>query len=184
MPGGGRAKGIGPRHKSRHKKQKKRFMRAKDPIQAVFMWGIQHSINEIRSQPEPSLLLEEDFKAFSKIRVENQYYNKEYLPGHFKFKEYCPRVFNDLRKRFNVDNKDYMLSLAASPPTSMDSPGRSGSAFFLSFDKKLVIKSLSSEEVALLHQLLQQYHAVCQHHYSYYTILILILILLLAHCDT
>ena len=28
------------------------------------------------SQPEPSLLLEEDFKAFSKIRVENQYYNK------------------------------------------------------------------------------------------------------------
>lgn len=102
MPGGvGKNKGAstGSVHqKSRHvkaKKQKKRFMRAKDPIQAVFMWGIQHSvrdtchqymcvyvsllslqINEIKLQPEPPLLLEEDFKAFSKIRVENQHYSK------------------------------------------------------------------------------------------------------------
>ena len=33
-------------------------------------------INELTTSVEPSLLLPEDFKAFSKIRVENQYYNK------------------------------------------------------------------------------------------------------------
>ena len=35
---------------------------------------------------------------------------RENLPGHFKFKEYCPRVFHDLRKRFEVDDYDYMVS--------------------------------------------------------------------------
>ena len=33
-------------------------------------------INELTTSIEPSLLLPEDFKAFSKIRVENQFYNK------------------------------------------------------------------------------------------------------------
>ena len=42
----------------------------------------------------------------------------------------------------------------------MDSPGRSGAKFFISFDKKFVIKSITGEEVALLHQILQPYHAV------------------------
>ena len=38
------------------------------------------------------------------------YHDRENLPGHFKFKEYCPRVFHDLRKRFEVDDIDYMVS--------------------------------------------------------------------------
>ena len=42
----------------------------------------------------------------------------------------------------------------------MDSPGRSGAKFFISFDKGFVIKSITGEEVALLHQILQPYHAV------------------------
>lgn len=46
------------------------------------------------------------------------------------------------------------------PPQPMDSPGRSGSKFFLSYDKKVVVKSITSEEVALLHQILQPYHEV------------------------
>ena len=42
----------------------------------------------------------------------------------------------------------------------MDSPGRSGAKFFISFDKRFVIKSITGEEVALLHLILQPYHAV------------------------
>lgn len=34
---------------------------------------------------------------------------RENLPGHFKFKEYCPRVFRDLRKRFVMDDIEYMV---------------------------------------------------------------------------
>lgn len=64
MPGGvGKNKGAGGggavHQKSRHvkaKKQKKRFMRAKDPIQAVFMWGIQHSVRETSHTLSHSIL--------------------------------------------------------------------------------------------------------------------------------
>ncbi len=53
-------------------------------------------------------------------------------------------------------------SLIVKPPIPIDSPGRSGSKFFCSYDKKLIIKAITSEEVALLHQILQQYHGVRQ----------------------
>ena len=42
--------------------------------------------------------------------LHTNFYVRENLPGHFKFKEYCPRVFHDLRKRFEVDDIDFMVS--------------------------------------------------------------------------
>lgn len=42
----------------------------------------------------------------------------------------------------------------------MENPGRSGAKLFVSYDRKLMIKSITSEEVALVHQILQPYHAV------------------------
>ncbi len=35
---------------------------------------------------------------------------RENLPGHFKFKEYCPRVFHNLRKQFGLDDVEFMVS--------------------------------------------------------------------------
>ena len=32
------------------------------------------------------------------------------MPSHFKFKEYCPIVFRNLRERFNVDEDNFMVS--------------------------------------------------------------------------
>ena len=34
------------------------------------------------------------------------------MPSHFKFKEYCPMVFRNLRERFNVDDIDYMVGVS------------------------------------------------------------------------
>ena len=31
------------------------------------------------------------------------------MPSHFKFKEYCPLVFRDLRERFGVSDEDFMV---------------------------------------------------------------------------
>ena len=49
MPGRGtKASGGGVKPKVKHikaKQQKKRFIRSKDPILSVFMWGIQHSVS-------------------------------------------------------------------------------------------------------------------------------------------
>ena len=44
------------------------------------------------------------------------------------------------------------------PPKAMESPGKSGAKFYMSFDKLYVIKTLTSEEVEQMHSLLKQYH--------------------------
>ncbi|KAL8164027.1 UNVERIFIED_CONTAM: Phosphatidylinositol 5-phosphate 4-kinase type-2 gamma [Gekko kuhli] len=102
------------------------------------------------------MLLPDDFKASSKVKVNNHLFNRENLPSHFKFKEYCPQVFRNLRERFNIDDQDYQVSLTRSPPTYETEGG--GGRFLMSYDKTLVIKLISSEDVADMHSLLSHYH--------------------------
>lgn len=48
MPGRGGKSGVGLRPMKKPfkpKQQKKRFIRVKDPIIAVLMWGVQHSVS-------------------------------------------------------------------------------------------------------------------------------------------
>ncbi|KAH9370976.1 hypothetical protein HPB48_019097 [Haemaphysalis longicornis] len=54
------------------------------------------------------MLMPDDFKAFTKIKVDNHHFNKENMPSHFKVKEYCPLVFRNLRERFGIDDCVYM----------------------------------------------------------------------------
>ncbi|KFM60971.1 Phosphatidylinositol-5-phosphate 4-kinase type-2 beta, partial [Stegodyphus mimosarum] len=104
------------------------------------------------------MLLPDDFKAFSKIKVDNHHFNKESMPSHFKVKEYCPLVFRNLRERFSIDDVDYMNSLTKSQPIAVDYPGRSGAKFYESYDRFFIMKTLQSEEVEQMHSLLKQYH--------------------------
>ncbi|XP_032813052.1 phosphatidylinositol 5-phosphate 4-kinase type-2 alpha isoform X5 [Petromyzon marinus] len=101
--------------------QKVKLFRASEPLFSVLMWGIDHSINELTHVPIPVMLLPDDFKAFTKIKVDNHLYNnpksgvgnctylRENMPSHFKFKEYCPLVFRNLRERFDIDDQDFQF---------------------------------------------------------------------------
>ncbi|NWI28382.1 PI42C kinase, partial [Sula dactylatra] len=111
-------------------------------------------ISELSQVPLPVMLLPDDFKASSKIKVNNHLFNRENLPSHFKFKEYCPQVFRNLRERFGIDDQDYQVSLTRNPPHWEGSDRR----FLLSSDRTLVAKELSSEDVADVHGLLSHYH--------------------------
>ncbi|XP_008482552.1 phosphatidylinositol 5-phosphate 4-kinase type-2 alpha [Diaphorina citri] len=57
------------------------------------------------------MLLPDDFRAYSKLKVDNHLFNKENMPSHFKIKEYCPLVFRNLRERFGIDDLDYKESM-------------------------------------------------------------------------
>lgn len=35
--------------------------------------------------------------------------HRENMPSHFKFKEYCPLVFRNLRERFGIDDQDFLV---------------------------------------------------------------------------
>jgi 1-phosphatidylinositol-5-phosphate 4-kinase len=61
--------------------------------------------------PPPSLLLPDDFRSFSKVKVDNHFFNKENMPSHFKVKHYCPNVFRSLRQQFGVDQRQFLVNL-------------------------------------------------------------------------
>ncbi|XP_077931346.1 phosphatidylinositol 5-phosphate 4-kinase type-2 alpha isoform X3 [Halichoerus grypus] len=147
------------------------------------------------------MLMPDDFKAYSKIKVDNHLFNKENMPSHFKFKEYCPMVFRNLRERFGIDDQDFQSlrvseplttglasqreaslkvselrrglptrnqkvlqdgddanSLTRSAPLPNDSQARSGARFHTSYDKRYIIKTITSEDVAEMHNILKKYH--------------------------
>uniref|UniRef100_A0A7N4PX87 Phosphatidylinositol 5-phosphate 4-kinase type-2 gamma n=1 Tax=Sarcophilus harrisii TaxID=9305 RepID=A0A7N4PX87_SARHA len=141
---GGPGPGFGFASKTKKKhfvQQKVKVFRAADPLVGVFLWGVAHSINELSQVPPPVMLLPDDFKASSKIKVNNHLFHRENLPSHFKFKEYCPQ--------------DYQVSLTRSPPS--ESEGSDG-RFLVSYDRTLVIKEVSSEDIADMHSNLSNYH--------------------------
>ncbi|KAI5092185.1 phosphatidylinositol 5-phosphate 4-kinase type-2 alpha, partial [Silurus meridionalis] len=138
--------------------QKVKLFRASDPLLSVLMWGVNHSINELSHVQIPIMLMPDDFKAYSKIKVDNHLFNKENMPSHFKFKEYCPLVFRNLRERFSIDDQDFQNSLTRSAPLVSEAQGRSGARFHTSYDKRYVIKTISSEDVAEMHNILKKYH--------------------------
>ncbi|KAK1884913.1 Phosphatidylinositol 5-phosphate 4-kinase type-2 alpha [Dissostichus eleginoides] len=115
-------------------------------------------INELSHVQIPIMLMPDDFKAYSKIKVDNHLFNKENMPSHFKFKEYCPLVFRNLRERFGIEDQDFLNSLTRSAPLNSDAQGRSGARFHTSYDKRYVVKTISSEDVAEMHNILKKYH--------------------------
>ncbi|XP_063072634.1 phosphatidylinositol 5-phosphate 4-kinase type-2 gamma isoform X2 [Engraulis encrasicolus] len=104
------------------------------------------------------MLLPDDFKANTKIKVNNHLFNKENLPGHFKFKEYCPQVFRNLRERFGIEDLDYQASLVRSPPIEHPDSKQEEGLLLLSYDRTLIIKEISSEEVEDMLNILSEYH--------------------------
>ncbi|CAG0899210.1 unnamed protein product [Cyprideis torosa] len=142
----------------RVKHQRVKLFRANETVLSVFMWGVNHTVLGLNHVSAPVMLLPDDFKSYSKVKVDNHLYNKQTLPSHFKVKEYCPLVFQNLRERFGIDNQTYRESLTASQPIPLDSPGRSNARFYLSHDHLFVIKTLMSEEVEHMHSFLKHYH--------------------------
>jgi len=150
--------------KKKFKKQKQKLFRANEPFISVFMWGVNHTVKELSCMRMPLLLMPDDFKAYSKIKIDNHIFNKENLPSHFKVKEYCPVVFKRLRELFGVEDKSYVNSLCVSQPINMMDKGRSGARFLRSFDNKYVIKTLTGEDIAEMHGLLPKYHQYVVEH--------------------
>ena len=78
----------------------------------------------------------------------------------FKFKDYAPWVFRELREDyFHIDPADYLLSLTAKYILSeLGSPGKSGSFFYFSRDYRFIIKTIHHSEHKFLLRILKQYY--------------------------
>lgn len=138
--------------------QKMKVFRSSDPILSVLMWGVSHSITDLMHMHSRIMLMPDDFRAFTKIKVENQNFNKENMPSNFKFKEYCPLVFRNLRHRFGIGDQEYLDSVTKGEPLPKENAGRSGAKFYLTSDKKFFIKIVLTDEQEKMQSLLKSYH--------------------------
>ena len=78
----------------------------------------------------------------------------------FKFKDYAPRVFKELRRTFGIDEREYLESLTSKYVLNeLNSPGKSGSFFYYSRDYKYIIKTIHHGEHTHLRKTLAKYHA-------------------------
>lgn len=144
-----------------HKKilvPKWKLFRAKEPLISVFMWGINHTIGELMHVPPPALLIPDDFKAYSKVKVSNHCFNKDIMPSHFKVKDYSPNVFRAIREQFGVNQSEYLASLTSRELEQEPNESTTLSRLFLSYDRQFVIKVIDSEAVAEIHSILPRYY--------------------------
>lgn len=95
--------------------------------------GIRVSVSRCNAKVD-HVLTNEDFTARHKLAFDVS--GNELIPSSkydFKFKDYAPWVFRHLRKLFNLDPADYLMSLTSKYIVSeLSSPGKSGSFLFFS----------------------------------------------------
>jgi hypothetical protein len=82
------AEGTKTKQKKVHAlRQKVKVFRDADPVASVLMWGVNFMVHttcdgrlfqmgELEMVPDPPLLMPADFKASSKISVQNNHYNR------------------------------------------------------------------------------------------------------------
>ncbi|KAI0298642.1 hypothetical protein B0F90DRAFT_1810819 [Multifurca ochricompacta] len=107
-------------------------------------------------------LTDDDFTARHKFSFD--IIGNELTPSakyDFKFKDYAPWVFRELREdNFHLDPADYLLSLTAQYILSeLGSPGKSGSFFYFSRDYRFIIKTIRHAEHKFLRSILKRYYA-------------------------
>ncbi|PAA46620.1 hypothetical protein BOX15_Mlig027118g1 [Macrostomum lignano] len=141
-------------HKVKGVRQKLKLFRSSEPLKSVIMWGINHSLIQLSHVTKRTMLLPDDFKSFQKVKVDNYLFNKDNMPSKFKFKEYCPMVFQELRSKFGIDSLHYADSWTKRQPIRDSSQN-----MIWSCNLHYVIKTISSEEVEQVHNILQAYHA-------------------------
>ena len=83
------------------------------------------------------------------------------MPSHYKVKEYCPIVFKNIRERLSINEDSYLKSLTHGEMEPLDNTGsKSNAKFYVSYDKRYIIKTVTSEDVEGLHNMLSEYHKV------------------------
>ncbi|XP_017605627.2 phosphatidylinositol 4-phosphate 5-kinase 6-like isoform X1 [Gossypium arboreum] len=124
--------------------------------------GIRHSVG--RPGPVVSLDLRPSAfdpkeKVWTKFPPEGSKHTPPHQSCDFRWKDYCPLVFRTLRKLFNVDAADYMLSICGNDALrELSSPGKSGMFFYLTNDDRYMIKTMKKAEVKVLIRMLPAYY--------------------------
>lgn len=108
----------------------------------------------------PTELVDHHFHEVTKLIFEHDG-NSQAPPTkyEFKFKDYSPEVFRDLRSMFGINQAEYLMSFEDEVGVRQyGSTGKSGSSFYYSNDQKFIIKTVHHSEHLHLRRILKQYY--------------------------
>uniref|UniRef100_A0ACD6AE57 Uncharacterized protein n=1 Tax=Avena sativa TaxID=4498 RepID=A0ACD6AE57_AVESA len=130
--------------------------------------GIRYTVGKITPIPDRDVRTS-DYGPKASFWMNFPKNGSKLTPSHraldFKWKDYCPMVFRNLREMFKIDTADYVISISGSDALrELSSPGKSGSVFFLSHDDRFMIKTLRKSEVQVLLRMLPNYYRHVQNY--------------------
>ena len=131
-----------------------------------FKFSAKLSTQIIKNQRNSKLCGDMDMRADSLKVTDFMVVDKYIIPleikgmsSHFKFKDYAPLAFRNLRNFWSVDKYEYMYSICNPDSNFLEfmSNSKSGMYFFISHDKKYMIKTLKDYECKFLRRILPHY---------------------------
>ena len=84
-------------------------------------------------------------------------------PAHqmsdFKFKDYCPQIFRQLREWFRISTQEYLVTICGDfKLLEFISNSKSGQFFFFSHNSQFIIKTMTRTESIFLRKILPSYY--------------------------
>lgn len=83
---------------------------------------------------------------------------------NFKFKDYHPEVFREIREHWNLDPVDYTLNITDYHYLEFISNSKSGQFFFFTHDQQFMIKTMSKTECKFIRRILPRYYSYIKTH--------------------
>ncbi|KAI0221017.1 Phosphatidylinositol-4-phosphate 5-kinase [Massospora cicadina] len=127
--------------------------------------GIRVSVSRCSARPMRTLAMA-DFRAQNKLAFDVT--GNELVPSSkydFKFKDYAPNVFRQIRALFGIDPGEYLMSLTHKYIVSeLFSPGKSRSFFYYSRDYRFIIKTVHHVEHRFMLKILPRYFQYVNDH--------------------
>ena len=131
------------------------------------MIGIKHSITTNKTYTLYSIS-NDDNKIYNEItRFTSSFTHSN---NEFKFYDYAPKVFHNIRSMYNISSDAYLKSLGPDnfianliltknkSLRELCSSGKSGSFFYFSYDNKYLLKTISENEFIVFQHMLKDYY--------------------------
>lgn len=133
-------------------KQKLEVHNSTVPFVQVLQWWYARAQADVALPEDRAFLLPEEFNAYTKISIEDYHINRPHLPQAFKFKDYCPTVYNDVRRRLGISSSELFKSLVEGEVNCITEGVR-----YMTADRHFRINLLSREGVTDILRLLRSY---------------------------
>ena len=135
----------------------------------MMLLGIRTAISKFANVPQRELAPNEfDDKWDGDFLAKGSADTPAHTQQDFRFRDFSPLVFRQIREHFGVTNEEYLLSLTSEYVlVEMFTNSKSGSFFYYSTDYRFILKTCTKNEAAFLIKALPRYHGhLMAHRYT------------------